>query len=98
MNTHEAAKIDPQPDRYLDSRPKTTAELYPGEYFFTQIRRELKEDSELLEIAMELQKEGLWRRFKLENKFYVRSLFEDGSPVSQLWRPLIVPHYSIGFP
>lgn len=36
---------------------------------------------------MELQKEGLWQRLELENRYYLRYLSEDGSEITQLFRP-----------
>ena len=88
INSEEAKRIDPQPDRYLDSGPEKTETLSAGQYYITQIRKEQVENSELTDMAMELQKEGLWVRLKLENKLYVRSFSEDGHPVLQLWRKI----------
>jgi hypothetical protein len=42
---------------------------------------------EWLDMALEQQKDGLWERYKPENRLYVRYLFEDGCPVTQLFRP-----------
>ncbi|MDR2951648.1 MAG: hypothetical protein LBU82_00240 [Treponema sp.] len=41
-----------------------------------------------LDMAVELQKDGLWEMFQLENRLYVRLLYEDGKRVTQLFRPL----------
>ena len=95
LNPQEAFKIDPLPEHYLHSEPEEVYELPVGTYYFTQLRKEqtesggLAENSELTEMAIELQKEALWSRFKLENKIYLRKLFEDNSPVIQLWRPIL---------
>jgi hypothetical protein len=72
--------------------------LPAGLYYFTQIRRETSRASgdgwlkrgECVDMAMELQKEGLWERLKLKDRIYVRSLFEDGSRVFQILRPIAV--------
>jgi hypothetical protein len=88
LNSAECSKIDPDPDRYLNSAFENAAELPPGVYYFTQERKEILENEKLLTMVMELQKEGLWERLKLEEKLYVRRLFEDGSPVTQIWRPV----------
>ena len=89
LNPLEAYKIDPAPDRYLISGPEQAAELTAGIYYFTQLRKEHTENNELLELAIELQKEALWNRLKLEDKLYLRTFFEDGSPVTQFWRPVL---------
>jgi hypothetical protein len=38
-------------------------------------------------MAIEQQKDGLWERLKPGNRLYLRILSEDGSPVTQLFRP-----------
>ena len=88
LNPEEALGIDPKPDEYLDSGPEEAAELSPGQYYVTQVKKEHVEKAELIDMALELQKEGLWERLKLGTKLYVRTLFEDGFPVFQLWRPI----------
>jgi hypothetical protein len=66
---------------------KDGLELPAGEYFFTQIRE--KSDKEtFVEMALELQKEGLWERLPLGETVYFRTLWEDGAPVSQVLRPI----------
>jgi len=69
-----------------DSTAKTVA-LPAGIYLFTQ-RREFMEREEWLDMAIEQQKDGLWERFNPESRLYVRFLFEDGKPVTQLFRPI----------
>jgi len=68
-----------------------TVRLPPGNYLFTQCRggqiSPLNTD-EWLDMAVEQQKDGLWERNKPENRLFVRFLFEDGSPVTQLFRVL----------
>jgi hypothetical protein len=96
LHPEAASRIDPEPDRYLNSGPEKAAGLPEGQYYVTQVRRESVETTELIDIALELQKEGLWERLKLENKLYIRRLFEDGFPVFQLWRPVIRPGSTIG--
>ena len=89
LNPEEAYKINPSPEKYFIRNPEKTPELKSGIYYFTQVRKEIADNGELLVLAMELQKEGLWNRFKLGNMLYVRSLFEDSSPVTQIWRPIL---------
>jgi len=68
-----------------------TVSLPSGNYLFTQRRgaqiSPLNTD-EWLDMAVEQQKDGLWERYKPENRLFVRFLFEDGSPVTQLFRAL----------
>ena len=62
-------------------------ELPRGNYIFAQ-KRELLSKDEIIDLAAEIQKEGLWQRLELADKLYLRYLFEDGSPVTQLFRGL----------
>ena len=68
-----------------------TVRLPSGNYLFTQCRggqiSTLGADK-WLDMAIEQQKDGLWERYKPENRLFVRFLFEDGSPVTQLFRTL----------
>ena len=61
-------------------------ELPGGSYLFTQ-KRELLRRDDIIAMAVEIQKEGLWQRLKLGERLYLRYLFEDGSVVTQLFRP-----------
>jgi hypothetical protein len=61
--------------------------LPAGTYLFIQ-RRSVLNQEEWLDLAIEQQKDGLWARYKPENRLYIRHLFEDGGPVTQLLRPL----------
>ena len=63
-----------------------TVTLPAGKYLFAQRRKALGRE-EWLNMAIEQQKDGLWERLKPENRLYVRYLFEDGEPVTQLFRP-----------
>jgi hypothetical protein len=62
-------------------------ELPAGEYFFTQVREKL-DTGAFIELALELQKEGLWERVRLKETVYFRTLWEDGARVSQVLRPV----------
>jgi hypothetical protein len=77
-------------DLYL--LPDTEKVVLPaGKYLFTQQRNKsgiLKQD-ELIDLAIEQQKDGLWERNKLTNQLYVRYLFEDSLFVTQLFRPVL---------
>ena len=61
--------------------------LPAGKYLFAQ-RREALNREKWLDMAVEQQKDGLWERLKPENRLYVRYLFEDGRPITQLFRPI----------
>lgn len=65
---------------------KDLLELPRGSYLFAQERRILSRE-EIIDSAVEIQKEGLWQRLKPGNLLYLRFLFEDGSRVTQLFRP-----------
>ncbi|GAB6392923.1 MAG: hypothetical protein MdMp014T_2296 [Treponematales bacterium] len=61
-------------------------ELPAGDYLFVQVREALgKADTSRL--ASELQKEALWQGFLPGPRLYLRRLFEDSRPVTQLFRP-----------
>jgi len=61
-------------------------ELPCGFYLFSQ-KRELLNREDIITMAIEIQAEGLWQRLKPGVELYLRYLFEDGSMVTQLFRP-----------
>jgi len=61
-------------------------ELPAGSYLFAQ-KRELLNRDDIIDMAVEIQAEGLWQRLKLKSGLYLRYLFEDGNMVTQLFRP-----------
>jgi hypothetical protein len=60
--------------------------LPAGHYLFVQKREALGRE-ECIDMAIEQQKDGLWERLMPQARLYVRYLFEDGKPVTQLFRP-----------
>jgi hypothetical protein len=64
-----------------------TVSLPQGEYLFVQ-RRSALNTEEWLDLAIEQQKDGLWERYKFENRLYVRYLYEDDRPVTQILRKI----------
>ncbi|MCL2269941.1 MAG: hypothetical protein FWC24_01225 [Treponema sp.] len=94
LNGEQAGRIDPEADCFLgelvfsgkrnDIQGKVR--LSAGLYLFTQQRRTLNRE-ECISAAIEQQQEGLWERAHPENRLYIRRLYEDGSPVTQLFRP-----------
>ena len=89
IDVQHALTPDPITEYYLDTGPMLKQNLPEGIYFFTQIKKEIQSESAIIDLSIELQKEALWRRLKPGKELYVRRLYEDGSPVTQLWRPLI---------
>lgn len=65
---------------------ETIIELPRGDYLFAQKRKILGKE-EIISLAFEIQSEGLWQRLVPGKMLYLRYLFEDGSPVTQLLRP-----------
>jgi hypothetical protein len=61
-------------------------ELPAGNYLFAQERRALNKQ-EFIEMAVEVQKDGLWERLAPADRLYLRYLFEDGRTVTQVFRP-----------
>ena len=61
-------------------------ELPGGNYFFAQKRGKINKE-EILSLAVEIQQEVLWQRLEPGKRLYLRYLFEDGSMVTQLFRP-----------
>jgi hypothetical protein len=65
---------------------KTIKTLPSGSYLFAQ-KREILSREEIIDMAVEIQAEGLWRRLKPGKTLYLRYLFEDSGSVTQLYRP-----------
>jgi len=65
---------------------QTLRELPQGDYLFAQ-KREILSREDIIDIAVEIQSEGLWQRLLLGEKLFLRYLFEDGRFVTQLFRP-----------
>lgn len=63
-----------------------TVELPRGRYLFAQKHEPLGE-SAVIDMAIEVQKDGLWERLQLEAYFYLRYLYEEGAAVTQIFRP-----------
>jgi hypothetical protein len=60
--------------------------LPSGLYLFSQKRQALDREA-CIDMAIEQQKDGLWERFALAGLLYIRYLFEDARPVTQIFRP-----------
>lgn len=60
--------------------------LKPGKYLFTQVREILEKD-EIIDLIIDVQQEGLWQRLIPEKIYFIRYVYEDGCPVTQIFRP-----------
>ena len=85
LNSDECLAIEPDAEKLL-AGTVSAAVLPGGNYLFAQ-KREILSREEILSMAVEIQQEGLWQRLIPGNKLYLRYLFEDGSWVTQLFRP-----------
>ncbi|MCL2138991.1 MAG: hypothetical protein FWH41_05610 [Treponema sp.] len=97
IDAHQAKRIEPNAEFFLGGHlfsgkkenGQGTVILPAGIYLFSQQRKTLN-SKECIEMAIEQQKDGLWERFKLEPRLYIRFLHEDNSPVTQVFRPVII--------
>jgi len=99
IDREQAGRIDPEVDRFLGelvfsgkgNGKQGKIQLPAGLYVFTQQRQtegsQALNREECVSMAIEQQKDGMWERLHLESRLYIRCLFEDGSPVIQLFRP-----------
>jgi hypothetical protein len=81
-----AVNRHPEDSGGLDSlEERDELELPAGKYFFAQLPEFLGRE-DCIQMAIEVQKDGLWERLVLENRLYIRRLFEDGRRVTQVFR------------
>jgi len=85
LNENECYNFEPDKEGLLGSLFFPT-ELLAGNYLFAQ-KREVLSREEILDMAVEIQAEGLWQRLKPGKILYLRYLFEDSKTVTQLYRP-----------
>jgi hypothetical protein len=81
-----AAGPDAEGEGTGDGKAPDPLELPAGTYFFAQIREPSGMET-LIDMVIEVQREGLWERFSLDDRLYIRRLFEDGQTVIQVFRP-----------
>jgi len=86
LNESESSSFEPDKEAFLKKTMKNIQVLPEGNYLFAQ-KREILSREEIMDMAVEIQAEGLWRRLKPGNKLYLRYLFEDSKTVTQLLRP-----------
>ena len=99
LDENEYLSIEPDKDRLLGrlvfggqaagtvQDEGKTLELPEGNYLFAQMRQLLNRE-EIGALAVEIQQEALWQRLRPGKLLYLRYLFEDNSPVTQLFRPV----------
>jgi hypothetical protein len=100
LNENEYCNFEPDKEAHLGSlvfsadavqpeKEKTVKNLQVlprGGYLFAQ-KREILSREEIIDMAVEIQAEGLWQRLKPGKTLYLRYLFEDSGTVTQLYRP-----------
>jgi hypothetical protein len=104
LDQEQSQSIEPQPENFLgrlvfsgknvenqtqgNRAYKVSLELPAGLYLFTQRRGAIGRE-ECIALAIEQQKDGLWEKINLGNRLFLRLLYEDGSPVTQLFRTIL---------
>jgi len=101
LNENESLSFEPDKKALLDrlvfsasavlgaqgETVKASPQILPeGSYLFAQ-KREVLSREEIIDMAVEIQAEGLWQRLKPGKTLYLRYLFEDSNSVTQLYRP-----------
>jgi len=97
LNESESSSFEPDKKTLLErlvfsasavteARGETVKMLPKGRYLFAQKRGILSRE-EIIDMAVEIQAEGLWQRLKPGKTLYLRYLFEDSKAVTQLYRP-----------
>lgn len=95
LDRNQAQAFEPEGENYLGNlvfQGKTgnlvqMVEIPAGKYLFAQ-KRSLLGRQDIISMAIEVQKDGLWERWTLNNRLYIRFLYEDEAPVSQIFRPV----------
>ncbi|MDR0451270.1 MAG: hypothetical protein LBH26_08395 [Treponema sp.] len=98
IDAAQGRSIEPDPGRFLgpllaagrsaagSAEASGDLELPAGSYLFAQQRETLGRET-FTGLAIELQKDGLWERLKLEDRLYLRFLSEEGKMLTQVFRP-----------
>jgi hypothetical protein len=94
--------IDPDWDAYLgrlisggvlfpgshgEAGTDSLLELPRGQYLFAQ-GEDIRDREGYIQMAVEVQREGLWRDLVLDRGLYLRYVYEDGKIRTQVFRPL----------
>lgn len=94
IDPKQAGRINPETDCFpgtlvfsgMKGGGQAKLQLPAGMYLFVQ-QKGLLSREECVYLAIEQHKDGLWERHQPGTRLYIRLLFEDGSPVTQLFRP-----------
>jgi len=97
LNENERSSFEPDKNKLLEhlvfsanavtgAQGETVKMLPNGSYLFAQ-KREVLSREDIIDMAVEMQAEGLWQRLKPGKTLYLRYLFEDSKTVTQLYRP-----------
>ncbi|MDR0512207.1 MAG: hypothetical protein LBG93_03795 [Treponema sp.] len=84
--TEAQTETEKEADKQAEGKP--LGELPGGYYLFAQ-KREIMSESDIVDMAIDIQQEGLWQRLTLGRELYLRYLFEDGKSVTQLFRQIV---------
>jgi hypothetical protein len=95
LDQKQSQSIEPDPEKFLEGlvfsgknvqdQQQGNLELPAGLYLFAQQRGVIGKE-ECISLAIEQQKDGMWEKIKLGNRLFLRYLYEDGSPVTQIFR------------
>jgi len=97
LNENESSSFEPDKNKLLErlvfsasavtgAQGEAVKALPKGSYLFAQ-KQEILSREEIIDMAVEIQAEGLWQRLKPGKIIYLRYLFEDSKAVTQLYRP-----------
>jgi hypothetical protein len=81
-----ATGLEKEREGARDVKAPDLLELPEGTYFFAQVQEPAGMET-VINMIIEVQQEGLWERFSLDDRLYIRRLFEDGQTVIQVFRP-----------
>jgi hypothetical protein len=77
----------PAPPDSAAGEAASLIELPRGRYLFAQ-GTEIPDREGYIQMAVEVQREGLWQNVSLDRGLYLRYIYEDGKQVTQVFRPL----------
>jgi hypothetical protein len=75
------------PGSHEEAGANSLLELPRGQYLFAQ-GEDIRDREGYIQMAVEVQREGLWRDLVLDRGLYLRYVYEDGKIRTQVFRPL----------